>query len=173
MKLIILFFIIITSISQVQADFTSDNFAKVKSECMKHPLASEKYFDDKMWTRCTLIVQAISLFETNHHKKYQNNNLFNFRTRGLKKEWKDIWAIEVNNGWIVFDNTDSSIEFAVDRFYKIDRYKSIKQVISGGCYISPVDKKKKCFNGFTMNKEHYKNYIKFVEKFYRDYLLKI
>lgn len=141
----------------------------IEKECLLHTWSWELFFEDTSWYRCIKILQWIYRFETDFLRAYNNKNIFNFRSPKLKKQWKkEFWAIWVNNWFIVFDNEYNSIRFAVDRFYKYDKYKTITQIISWWCYISPVDNIKKCFWWFTLTKEHWTNYIFFMKKYYKD-----
>ncbi len=142
----------------------------IETKCFEHSWADELYFDDNMWVRCSLILQWITQFETDYLRAYRYNNIFNFKAPSVKKEWEEIWVTWTKNWFLVFDNVESSIEFAVNRFYRFERYKTIKQIVAGGCYTSPVDWKYKCFDWYTINIKDRPNYIKFLKKYYKNNL---
>lgn len=145
---------------------------KIEKFCKLHELSSEIYFEEDMWTRCSLILQAIYRFETWNLKSYVWNNIFNFRSPWIKKAWKDnYWVNEIRWWFLVFPDKTNSIKFAVDRFYRIDRYKTISQVIWWWCYVSPVDNKKKCFSWYTFTEWHHNNYISFVKEYYKNKMI--
>jgi len=144
---------------------------KIKKFCWLHKLADELYFEEDMKTRCTLILQAIYRFETWNLKSYTWNNIFNFRSPWLKSNREEKYKITWIKWWfLIFEDKTNCIKFAVDRFYKYDRYKTISQVISWWCYISPVDNKKKCFQWYTFTEWHQKNYTFFVKEYYKNNL---
>ena len=68
-----------------------------------------------------------------------------------------------------FENKIDSIRFAVDRYYKYDLYKTIREIIAWGCYISPIDWRFKCFDGFAhTTTERHENYIFAVRQYYKN-----
>lgn len=145
--------------------------SKIKRFCNEHKLSKEVYFEDSMWDRCRLMLQGIYRFETWNLRSYVWNNIFNFRSPAIKKEWREkYWVSKIKNWFLVFPDRTNSIKFAVDRFYRIDRYKTIRMIIAWWCYISPVDSKKKCFPWYTFTEEHKDNYISYLKNYYKNNL---
>lgn len=144
----------------------------IQTKCFENSWSWELYFEDNMWLRCTLILQAISQFETNFLRDYHNNNIFNFRwwewMKTVKEKWKNLWVIWYSNRFLKFDSIESSISFAVDRFYTYDRYKTIKMIIFWWSYISPITWELKVFDWFTMTKADRPNYYNFLKKYYNE-----
>lgn len=158
-----------TSASEESIDDILDS--KIKRFCWEHELSDELYFEEDMNTRCTLILQGIYRFETWNLKSYVWNNIFNFRSPAIKKQWKEkYWVNEIRWWFLVFPDKTNSIKFAVDRFYRVDRYKTIKMIVWWWCYISPVDSKKKCFPWYTFTEEHKNNYISYLKNYYKNNL---
>ena len=179
MKKLLLLLVLTPMLAQaeeINRDYISTINSKIEKECMSNSWSWEVYFEDSMWVRCTLILQWLTQFETNFLRDYKNNNIFNFRgwewMLTIRDKWKNLWVVWYSNRFLVFDNVDSSIRFAVDRFFTYDRYKTIKQIIFWGLYISPVDWELKVFDWFTMTIEHRPNYYKFLKNYYSENIWK-
>ena len=166
-KLIFLLLLIFPSISFWNYDILDK---KIEKFCYNHKLANDTYekFDKSFKIRCTLIWQAQLRFESQKCKKVIWNNCFWFRSEVVKEEWeKNYWVTWIKNWFLTFKDKTNSIKFWVDRFYKIERFKTIYQIINWWSYISPIDWELKTFNWYTMTIEHRPNYTKYVSDYYK------
>lgn len=120
------------------------------------------------WFRCTSILQSIYRFETWNLKSYTWNNIFNFKAPNCRKEWVEKYWCVIKNWFLTFPDKTKSIEFAVDRYYKYDVYKTINQIIAWWYYCSPVTWWCWEINWFTHTKEDHKNYVYFVKKYFNN-----
>ena len=101
----------------------------IKNKCFSHTRANfieyENYINKN---RCSCILQAQYRFETWHLKFLRNNNLFNFKSNKIKKEWKNIsWISE--NWYLIFENTFNSVDFAVNRYYNFDYNRNTREIV--------------------------------------------
>lgn len=152
MKIILLILLLIPIGVSANEDFKQ----YLKEWCYNHELA-KKYShwknDWNNWERCYKIGSAQAKYETNWGKLWAwktHNNIYWFR-----RHW-----------FMYFENKWESIDWYVNRYYKFDRYKTINQIVSWGCYVSPIDWIYKCFPWFTFNEEHQKNYYEFVKDYF-------
>ena len=147
------YLIIIMIFSNVYASNTKQLLQTLRIECNKHKEANDVFYRYKLKDRCYWIGASQLMFET---------------------RWCIVWAwAKYNNCYwfkrkqfIRFKTKNDSIKFYVQRFYKYDKYKTIRQIISWWCYVSPADNRYKCFPWFTANKEHQYNYYNYVKKFF-------
>jgi hypothetical protein len=119
-----------------------------------------KWFKKEEVSKCKLLWQSQMRFENG--KVW--NNLYNFKSIKIKEEWKKVWVIGIKKNFLLFKDKSSSIKFFVDRYYKIDYRKTIRQVIAWWCYYN-LKKKYVCFDGFTLTKEDQENYINYILNF--------
>jgi hypothetical protein len=139
---------------------------KILKYCKENKLAKEKEFWQENYKRCYWILKGIYRFETWNLKSYVWNNIFNFRSPTIKKEWKEkFWVIEIRWWFLVFVNKTSSIRFAVNHFYKYNYRKSVKQIISWWSYYN-LKWQFVSFKWFTHTgtQEEHNNYIAFIKK---------
>lgn len=145
---------------------------KIERFCNEHDKSDEVYFEHNMWYRCTLILQATYRFETWNLKSYVWNNIFNFRSPAIKKIWtENYWVKNIRWWFLVFPDKTNWIKFAVDRYYKFDRYKTIKQIIGWWYYCSPITKWCGNIQWFTYTEWDKYNYISYVKKYFKDNLI--
>lgn len=164
--LILLFIIARCNKSEASHDILDE---KIKRFCYEHKGSKYENFWEfwkSNWFRCTAILQAIYRFETWHLKSYQWNNIFNFKAPTCRKEWIDKYWCEVKNWFLRFPDKTKGIEFAIDRYYKYDVYKTIWQIIGGWYYCSPVSWWCWNINWYTHTKEDQPYYIDFVKKYF-------
>ena len=165
-KIILLLLLILPNIAFWKYDVLDK---KIERFCFNHYMSNDIYewFNESFKIRCTLIWQAQIRFESKQCNKVIGNNCFWFRSPTIKQEWKDkYWVIWIKNGFLVFKDKTNSIKFWVDRFYKIERYKTVYQIINWWSYISPIDWEVKTFEWFTMTIEHRPSYTKFIKNYY-------
>lgn len=143
---------------------------KIAKFCYKHELADKLYWVQTHWLRCTLILQGQIRHETLNCTiwNWLKNNCFWFR--GNKRtDWEKEYWMYYDWTWSYrFNDKTWSIRFAVDRYYKYDRYKTITQIIKWGWYCSPVTWWCGKINWFARTtEEKYNNYIYNVRQYFK------
>ena len=156
-KILLILGVIFTFIGIISKTNANDDYKQyLKELCYNHKLAKEISHWLNDWNnaeRCYLIWKAQAKFETNWGKLWAgktHNNIYWFRA----------------NWFMYFEDKKDSIERYVNRFFTYDRFKTISQIISWGCYISPIDWIYKCFPWFTFDLHHQPEYTKFVKNYF-------
>lgn len=138
---------------------------RIKKYCHTHPLSKDVVHTNHLLAnRCTAILQMQVRIETKRCAVWtwhRYNNCFWFRG-WYKKSWnRDYWLIRIRNWFLVFNSKNNSIRFAVDRFYRIDRYKKLKTIVYGWSYYHYRDQRYYRAAPFTQTDQRtYLEYLK-------------
>lgn len=175
--MVTLLFTMITTFDTALADKNSklDVLDKyLEEQCINYnwDFKNEKWVEFHKWytsvERCILIWKGQLRFETNWCKIWngEKNNCFGFRW-GVSLKWEKEFNMKYDwTGSYSFKTDKDSIRFYVDRFYRVDLYKTVEQIVKWGSYISPRSWKRVTFGGFARTDEvTYANYITSVKKY--------